>query len=69
MTVNKSNPIEVIYLNLFALVQNIELEIIATWVHLSTYLLFVIDLSPFKLFNAGSAVFKTASVKHTNLKS
>ena len=69
MTVNNSNPTEVIYLNLFALVQNIELEIIATWVHLSTYLLSVIDLSPFKLFNAGSPVVKTASVKHTNLKS
>ena len=61
---NTCNPIEVIYLNLFALGQ-----IMTTWVHLSTYVLSVINFSSFKLFNAESAVFKTASVKNTNLKS
>ena len=69
MKLNISNPIEAMYLNAFALRQNIELQIIATLVHLSTYLLFVINLSPFKLFNAKSAVFRTASIKHTDLKS
>ena len=43
--------------------------IMATWVHRSMYLLFVINLSSFKLFHAESAVFRTASIKHTNLKS
>ena len=56
------------YLNVFALSQSIELRIIATWVHLSTYLLFAINLFRFKLFNAESAVLRTASVKHTDLK-
>ena len=64
MKMNTCNPIEVIYLNLFALGQ-----IMTTWVHLSTYVLSVINFSSFKLFNAESAVFKTASVKNTNLKS
>ena len=64
MKMNICNPVEVIYLNLFALGQ-----IMTTWVHLSTYVLSVINFSPFKLFNAVSAVFKTASVKNTNLKS
>ena len=38
-------------------------------IHSSTYLLFVINLSPFKLFNAENAVFRIASAKHINLKS
>ena len=59
------NPIEAT----FAFGRNIELQIMATWVNLSTYLLFVINLSRFKLFNAESAVFRTTSVKHTDLKS
>ena len=58
MKVNMSNLIEDIYLNLFALGQNIELQIMTIWVHLSTYLIFVLNLSPFKLFNAGSKVSK-----------
>ena len=41
----KSGPI---YLNAFPLSQNIELRIIAIWVHLSTYLLFAINLFCFK---------------------
>ena len=41
----------------------------ATWVHLSTYLLFIINFSPLKLLNAESAVYRMASVKHTDLKS
>ena len=69
MKLNISNFIEAIYFDAFALGQNIDLQIMATWVHLSTYLLFVINLSPFKLFNAESAVFRTASPKHTDLKS
>ena len=40
----------------------------ATWVHLSTYLLFFINLTAFKLFNAEGAVFRMASVKHADLK-
>ena len=56
------------YLNVFALSQSIELRIIATWVHLSTYLLFAINLFRFKLFDAESAVLRTAFVKHTDLK-
>ena len=58
MELNISNPIEV---------QNIELQIMKTWVHLSTYLLFVINLSPFTLSNAESTVFRTASLKHSYL--
>ena len=57
------------YLNIFALVENIELQLMAIWVHLSTYLLFAIDLPSFKLFNTDSAVFRTASIKNTDLKS
>ena len=64
MKMNIYNPIEGMYLNLFALDQ-----IMTTWVYLSTYVLSVINFFPFKLFNAGSAVFKTTSVKNTNLKS
>ena len=41
----KSGPM---YLNAFPLSQNIELRIIAIWVHLSTYLLFAINLFYFK---------------------
>ena len=40
------------------LAQNIELQLMATWVHLSTYLLFVINWTPFKLLNTKSAVSK-----------
>lgn len=69
MKINISNPIEVIYLNLFALGQNIALQIMKTWIHLSTYLLFVINLSPLKLFKTESTVLKTTSVKHINLES
>ena len=69
MKLNISNLIDAIYLNVFALRQNIEFQIMATWVHLLAYLSFAINLSPFKLFNAESAVVRTASVKHTNLKS
>ena len=57
MKLNISNPIEAIYLNVFALDQNIELQIMATWVHLATHHLFVINFSPFKFCNAESAVF------------
>ena len=35
----------------------------ATWIHLSRYLILAIDLSSFKLFNAASAVFRTAPIK------
>ena len=63
-----SNPTEAMYLNAFALGQNIVLQIMATWVCLSTYLLFVINLSPLKLFNTESAFFRTASIKQTCLK-
>ena len=45
MKLTISNLIEAIYLDIFSLGQNIELQIMATWVHLSTYLLFVINLS------------------------
>ena len=72
MKLNISNPIEAIYLNIFALVQNIELQLMATWVHLSTHLLFdnlVNNLNPFKLFNTEGVIFRTASVKHTDMKS
>ena len=56
MKLNMSNLIEAIYLNAFVLAQNIELQIMATRVHLSTHLLFVINLSPFQLFNAESSL-------------
>lgn len=57
---------EAIYLNILALFQNMELQIIGTWVHLSKYLLFVNSLSLFKLFNEERAMQKTqAYVKHT----
>ena len=42
------NPVEAISLNIFAVGQNIEL--LAAWVHLPTYLLFVVNLSAFKFF-------------------
>ena len=45
MKLTISNLIEAIYLDIFSLGQNIELQIMAAWVHLSTYLLFVINLS------------------------
>ena len=67
MEFNMSNPIVAIYLNAFGLGQNIEL--MATWVHFLTYLLFVTNLSLFKLFTTESGVFRMASVKHTDLKS
>ena len=41
----------------------------ATWFHLLVYLLFVINLPPFKLLNAESTVFRTASAKNIDLKS
>ena len=69
MELNITNPIETIYLNIFIVGQNIELQIRAAWVYLSTYLLFVINMSPLKLFNTESAVFRTASVKLIDLKS
>ena len=69
MKLNISNSIEAIYLNIFAVTQNTELQLIKTWVHLSTYLLFVINLPPLKLSNTESAALRTASVKHTDLKS
>ena len=62
MKLNIYNPIKAIYVNAFALGQITELQIMAIWVHLSTYLLFVINFSPFKLFNAESAVLRTAPV-------
>ena len=69
MKLNMSNPTEAIYLNIFALAQNIELQLMATWVHLSTYLLFAIYLPPFNFFNTERTVFRKASVRHTDLKS
>ena len=68
MELNMSSLIRAMYLNAFALRQNTELQIMATFVHLSIYLLFVINLSPFKFFNVESAVFRRAYVKHTDLK-
>ena len=59
MELNISNPIEAIYLNIPAIGQNLELQIMATRVYLSTYLSIVSNLFPFKLFNA----------EHTNLRS
>ena len=61
--------LEAKYLNKFALAQNIQLQPMATWSYLSTFLLFIINLLSFNLFNTESAVFRTASIKHTNLKS
>ena len=69
MKLNIYNLNEDIYLNIFAFDQNIELQIMTTWFHLSNYLLLVLTLYPFKLFNAESTVFRMPSVKHTNLKS
>ena len=40
----------------------------ATWVHLSTYLLFVVNLSVFKLFNEEGAFFSMTSVKDADWK-
>ena len=40
----------------------------ATWIHLSRYLILAIDLSSFKLFNAASAVLRTAPIKKKNGK-
>ena len=40
-----------------------------TWVYLLIYLLLVINLPPLKLFDAEKAVFRTASVINTDLKS
>ena len=42
--------------------QNIELQIMVTWVHLSTHLLFVIIVSPFRLLNAENTFFKITSI-------
>ena len=40
------------------------------WVHLSMYLIFIINFYSFKLFNAEWAMQKVqTSVKHTNMKS
>ena len=64
--VNISNPIEATYLALF---QNIELQLMATWVYLSRHQLFVINLPSFKLFKTENTVFRAASIKHTDLKS
>ena len=65
MKLNISNPIEAI----FNIGQNVKLQIMATCFKLSKYLLFVINLPRFKLFNAESAVFRMTSVKYTDLKS
>ena len=69
MKLNISNPIEAIYLNIFALVQNIELQLMATWVHLSLHLLLLINFSYFKLFNKESAVLRTVSFQRNDSKS
>lgn len=69
MRLNISKLIEAIYLNAFTLCQNVELQIMPTWLHLSVCLLFVINLSTFKLINTETTVFRMVSVKHTNLKS
>ena len=61
--------LEAKYLNKFALAQNIQLQLMATWSYLSMFLLFIINLPSFNLFNTESAVFRTASIKHTNVKS
>ena len=65
MMLNISNPIEAICFNTFALAQNFELPLMATWAHLSTYLLFIINFSTFEFFNTESS--EAASVKHTDL--
>ena len=52
MKLNISNLMEAMYLNAFTLGQDIELQVMATWFHLSGYLLLAIKLSSFKLFNA-----------------
>ena len=57
MKLNISNLREAIYLNEFTISQNIELQIMAIWVH------------GFELFNAEGTIFRTASIKHTSLKS
>ena len=76
MKLNISNLIEAIYLNSFTLGQNIELQIMAAGLHLSVYLLFTINLSPFKLFYAKSSLlsgfrqtyrFEIPRQKHTSL--
>ena len=64
--INMFNAMEAIYLNIFTFHPNIELQIISTWA--STCLLFLINLFPFKLFNAESTVYRTASILHTDLK-
>ena len=61
--------LEAKYFNKFALAQNIQLQLMATWSYLSTFLLFIINLPSFNLFNTESAVFRTTSIKHTNVKS
>ena len=48
---------------------SVKLLNLATCVHLSTHLLFVVNLSPFKSFNAESAVFKHTASVNTDLKS
>ena len=68
MDTNISNPVEAIYLSVFALGQDIELQVMTAWVHLSMDLLSVINLSPLKLLNVENAVFRTAFSKDTDLK-
>ena len=65
MLLNPSNSTEAINLNAFPLGQVVELQIMAEWVHLLTYLLFFTNLylSNFSMLKAQS------SIKHTNLKS
>ena len=65
---NISNPMEAIYLNVLVFAQNIQLQLMVTWFHLSMYLLFVINLSPFKLLKIESAVLRKTSLKHTDLQ-
>ena len=69
METNISNHVEAIYLSAFALGQDIELQVMTAWVHLSMDLLSVINLTPLKLLNIENAVFRTAFSKHTDLKS
>ena len=57
MQLNMFNPIEAIYSNAFSLGQVIELQIMTALVRLLMYLLFVINLPPFKLFNIEGTVF------------
>ena len=65
MLLNPSNSTEAINLNAFPLGQVVELQIMAEWVHLLTYLLFVtnLSLSNFSMLKA------QPSIKHTDLKS